>query len=132
MIILSNPLKISNFFQYKDRLPKSMSASLIYEFSCTLGSVPVSYVGSTKRHLYQRIAEHAGRSARTNSILSSPPHSSIREHSATCMCSISIDNFKSLGSAQDEISLRILESIHILKKRPSLNDQQSAFPLLIL
>ena len=130
--ILSNPHKIANFFHYKDRLPKSMSASLVYQFSCTLGSVPVSYIGSTKRHLYKRIAEHAGRSARTNKYTSNPTHSSIRQHASNCQCTITTNNFKILGIAHRESELRILESIHIHKKRPHLNDQQSAFPLLII
>ena len=63
--ILVNPFKIGSFFHHKDRLPKSMQASLVYEFSCARSGAPVSYVGSTKRHLFERIAEHAGRSHRT-------------------------------------------------------------------
>ncbi|KAG1705795.1 hypothetical protein GQR58_003768 [Nymphon striatum] len=44
-----------------------MSASVIYEFSCVLGSTPVSYIGSTKRQLYRRVAEHAATVLRTTS-----------------------------------------------------------------
>ena len=69
-LILVNPLKISSFFRFKDRLPKSISASLVYEYSCALGSAPVSYIGCTKRHLFQRVAEDAGCSARSGNPVS--------------------------------------------------------------
>ena len=46
-------------------------------------------------------------------------------------CDITVDNFKILGSAREEVDLHILESIFILKRRPVLNNMQSAFPLLI-
>ena len=39
------------------------------------------YVGSTIRTLHTRVAEHAGRSFRTGSRLTDPPHYNIRQHS---------------------------------------------------
>ncbi|KAG1659404.1 Slowpoke-binding protein [Nymphon striatum] len=42
--------------------------------------------GSTKRHLHQRVAEHAHRSTRTNKPLLSDPNSNIHHHSRTCGC----------------------------------------------
>ena len=131
-LILVNPLKISSFFRFKDRLPKSISASLVYEYSCALGSASVSYIGCTKRHLFQRVAEHAGCSARSGNPLSQPLYSSIRNHCNKCTCSISIDKFKILGSTSNDFDLKILESLFIHKKRPQLNDQQSSLPLLIV
>ena len=130
--ILTNTSKIGSFFNYKDRLPKSMLASVIYQFSCARSGASVSYVGSTKRHLYQRVAEHAGLSARSNKPVTSPLHSNIRLHSNTCNCSITLDMFKILGSTQKESDLHILESLHIHQSRPTLNDQLTASPLLIL
>ena len=109
-----------------------MRANLVYEFSCVRERTPVSYIGSTKRHLFQRLAEHANRSARTNKPLSTSPNSSIFDHSVNCSCNISIENFRILGSVNNENSLRILESLYIHRKSPSLNDTQSAHPLLIV
>ena len=130
--ILVNPFNIGSFFSYKDRLPVSMLSSVVYEFSCTQGCVPPSYVGSTGRHLSDRICEHAGKSIRTGKLLSSPSHSNIRIHSLNCSCSVDIDHFSVLSSTSDEIDLRILESLYIFKKRPSLNEMQSSFPLSIV
>jgi len=131
-IILVNSFKIGSFFRYKDRIPVGMQASLVYEYSCALGCAPVSYVGSTTRHLYQRVAEHANRSARTDLLLSTPSKSSIFEHSISCGCSVTLDNFRVLGSCKHEIDLRILESLHIHKRRPMLNNSLSSFPLLLI
>ena len=131
-LILVNPLKINSFFPFKDRLPKGLSASLVYKFSCAQGSASVSYVGSTRRHLIQRIAEHAGRSPRTGKPLSCPLPSSIRDHANNCSCSVTLDNFSILSTAKSDLDLRLTESIHIHKHRPRLNDKQTALPLLIL
>ena len=54
-IVLVNSFKVGSFFSYKDRLPKAICASLVYKFSCAT-----------------RVAEHAGKSFRTGSILSVP------------------------------------------------------------
>ena len=131
-IILKNTLKIGSLFHFKDSLDKSMRSSLVYQFSCERGRSPALYVGSTIRHLYERVAEHAGVSARTSKPVSCPTFSSIREHSNTCNCKISLDSFKVLGSAQNELTLRILESLYIHRKRPNLNNQVSSSPLLII
>jgi len=57
--ILTNNFKISSFFSYKDKLPKALRSSLVYNFSCAqCASV---YVGSTVRTLETRVGEHAGR-----------------------------------------------------------------------
>ena len=45
---------------------------------------------------------------------------------------ITVDNFKILCFAREEVDLRISESIFIFKRRPLLNNMQSAFPLLSL
>ncbi|KAG1682908.1 Syntaxin-12 [Nymphon striatum] len=41
-------------------MPLGMRSNVVYQYSCARNA-PVSYVGSTKRHLYQRVAEHAHR-----------------------------------------------------------------------
>ena len=79
------------------------------------------------------MAEHRGRSPRTDSVLSSPPHSSIREHcERTCDAPILCDNFKILDSVNDVFSLRILESLYIFKYKPTLNDNNSSVQLNIV
>ena len=131
-VICTNPNAVGYFFRFKDIFPTMQRSSIVYEFSC--GRCPsTSYVGSTIRPLYMRVAEHRGRSYRKGKIIQNPPHSTIRDHRLKSPQHYPSDeNFKILGQAKNEISLRILESLHIAKSRPCLNNQQSAFPLKLI
>ena len=51
---------------------------MVYEFRCA--RCASEYVGSSIRTLHARVAEHAGRSARTGSISTVPAQSMIRNH----------------------------------------------------
>ena len=132
-IVLVNPTKIGTLFRYKDRLPAGMLSSVVYEFCCTQGSVPVSYVGSTMRHLSDRVSEHAGRSVRTGKPSSGKIQSNVFDHSCCCQCSVDLSSFKILSSvpSKNEIDLRSLENLYILKKKPNLIDEMTPFPLSI-
>ena len=129
-VILVNSFKIDSFFSFKDRLPKGMRSSLIYKSSCV--RCTSEYIGSTTRILTTRVAEHAGRSHRTDRILANPPHSNIRDHAETCGSPIVLDNFNIIYSCNNSNDLRILESLYIHKERPFLNNMQSAHPLYIV
>ena len=106
-----------------------MLSSIIYSFSYERWSS--NYVGMTSRNFYKRIAEHAGRSFRTNSLLSHPPHSAIRDHTFGCNSPISINQFKIIDSTSNQLDLKIIESLHILSIKPSLNNANSSYPLQI-
>ena len=129
-LVLKNNFKINSFFHYKDKVSPEMQANLIYKFSCERCSH--GYVGSTRRNLYMRIAEHAGRSFRTGTLLTNPPNSSIRDHCDTCNSNINISNFKILNSTDSKHFLLTLESLYIKKLKPSLNDTSSSAPLYIV
>jgi hypothetical protein len=129
-IILVNKFSIASLFPFKDRLPNGMQSSLVYEFSCA--RCASTYVGSTIRTLRTRVAEHAGRSHRTGSLLSAPSHSSVRSHAHSCDITVDLTKFRVLGRCKNFSDLRILESLHIFKLKPTLNDQQSALPLNIV
>ena len=126
--IHTNSFKISSFFHYKDRLPSELRSSVVYCFACS--SCKAEYIGSTSRAFKARYDEHVGQSSRTGRPLRSPPHSSVRDHCSKCNCTFSQDNFKILNKCQPH-NLRILESLYIASRKPSLNDMQSATPLNI-
>ena len=130
-VILSNKYTIGSLFKFKEPLPRSMLSSIVYKYSCAQ-CASGTYVGSTTRAVHMRIAEHRGRSFRTGKLLSQPGHSAIREHSLRCSKQISASDFSVLGQEKCEISLRILESLHIHVQKPSLNEMQSSFPLKIV
>ena len=130
-IVLVNDYKVRNIFKYKDRIPKCCMSSVVYKFCCA--SCGASYVGSTQKSLYCRAQQHVGRSYRTNSPLSSPVESSIRNHCHNiCKVNFSIDNFEVIDKESSGFKLRLLESIHIHKNKPQLNNMMSATPLYIL
>ena len=127
---LINGFSIGSLFPYKDRQPKALQSSIIYKFCCA-HCASGTYIGSTIRASYMRIAEHRGRSFRTGELLRNPKKSSIREHALVCG-SFSEKDFTVIGHEKGEINLRILESLFILREKPSLNDMKSAFPLTIV
>ena len=129
-IILVNNYKIGSLFPYTDKLPISLQSSLVSKFGCT--RCVSEYVGSTTHTLHTRVAEHAGRSFRTGALPTSPPHSNIRAHALSCSSPVVIDNFNILARGNNNIDVRILQSLFIYKIRPDLNDCQSAFPLNIV
>ena len=106
------------------------SKNIIFKFSCS--KCESMYVGSTSRTLGARIAEHVGRSYRTEKIVATPSHSSIRDHMFTCDTPVTISNFKIMSSATNNLDLRILESLYIFKHEPKLNHTKSAYPLKII
>ena len=86
----------------------------------------LEYVGSITRSLATRSAEYAGVSVNTVVPLSQPrqPYQShIREHLFSCgVPQIALDHFEIIGMRNNNIlELRILESLHIAKIKPSLN-----------
>ena len=129
-LILVNKSTISNFFKFKDALPRALCSGVVYKFSCA--KCASAYVGSTIRTLHTRVCEHKGLSDRTGKTVIRPKLSSIRDHAMSCTSDINIEHFKIIGFNNRDIDLRILESIFIYKEKPLLNESTSAFPLKLL
>ena len=129
-IILRNRSTIGSLFRYKDQVPIACRSSVVYSFCCA--SCDASYIGSTKRSLHCRVEQHLGRSYRTGMWLTKPDPSAIRSHAENCDSNFSIENFKIIGCENNLQDLRLLESLHILKKKPNLNDHTSAVQLNVV
>ena len=130
-VILVNNFTIGSLFRHKDTLNKGMRSAVVYKFSCP--ECGVQYVGSTTRSLATRTAEHAGVSVRTGRPLSQPPQSHIRDHLLSCNGpQVNLKHIDIIGTCQNKTELRILESLHILQSKPTLNCMQSAHPLNII
>ena len=76
--------------------------------------------------LRTRVAEHTGWSYRTGVRLAHPPHSAVREHAEGCD-GVVLDNFSILNSTSSLYDLRILESLHIFRHKPKLDNTQGCF-----
>ena len=119
-LIFTNKLSVGSLFRYKESLPAPLCSGVIYTYKCALCNE--CYTGSTSRQLQCRIAEHMGRSVRTNLPLSKNPISAIYDHSFKSGHSISKENFKIIDRHSNVNQLRVLESLHILREKPSLNE----------
>ena len=128
--ILTSNSTIGAMFPVKERLPSSLCSNVIYKFTC--GDCESSYVGSTIRCLRVRANEHLGKSFLTGFNLSSPKHSSIREHAHKKKHRMTMENFSIIGRAHAYDNIRLLESVYIKHLSPDLNDMDSAMPLHIL
>ena len=131
-VVLVNTFRTGSFFKHKDRNPKNLCSSIVYKYRCPQVNCGSEYIGSTTRTLYTRAMEHRGISDRTGRPRANPVHSSPRDHSATCSGDVSLSDFTIIGSQRSPTNLRILESLMILKQRPKLNKDDSAFPLKVV
>ena len=116
-LVFTNSNSIFSFFRHKEKLDSSLCSGVIYLYECL--NCQVQYIGSTTRQLSVRATEHMGISPRTKRPLSSPPFSSIREHSYNASHPISINSFSIIN--QSSYNLKLLEALHIHKLKPKLN-----------
>ena len=130
-LAFSNRFTIGSLFPHKESLPPLLRSNVIYKYSCAR-CASGTYVGSTVRNLYMRIAEHRGRHFRTGNMDKNPKASAIRDHALKCGGGVSPDNFSIIGYEKTENHLRILESLQIFHQKSSLNEMKSAFPLSII
>lgn len=128
-LVFKNSFSIGTFFRHKDKIPEALCSTIVYKYTCS--ECNSEYVGSTSRHFKMRVAEHMGLSFRTNRPLSKPSKSSPREHHEHTGHSFSRSDFRILDRCRNVSSLRILESLHIMKTKPRLNDYSAAATLNI-
>ena len=122
-----NNFSIKSLFKYKDSLPDELCSNIIYKFSC--GTCQGSYIGSTTKQSRIRFFQHLGMSPRTNRPVSCPTHSSPKNHCHNNNHPFSINQFQIIDTANNELDLRILESLYINQEKPNLNIDKSAYPL---
>ena len=107
-----------------------MQSNVAYLFTCPKCKVG-TYLGATKRMLKTRIDSHKGVSHRTGNPLNRKDFSSIREHCNKCKTQFNYKDFQIIGTASDEPSLFVLESLLIKQNVPTLNNHCSSTPLHI-
>lgn len=128
--VFFNPFTIGTTLSHKERLPECLRSGICYNFVCS--ACGATYVGSSLKCLRTRADQHFGRSSRTGNLLGRPFQSKVRDHVFSCDSSFLIDNFKILGSYNNDILLRIAESIEIKFRKPNINGSDSSFPLVLL
>ena len=127
--IFVNRNTIGSLFRVKDPIPTSLCSNIVYCFKCP--DCMSRYIGSTSRNLKIRISEHIGVSFRTNTQITRPSFSRIREHASSCNNSINEQDFSIKFRASCFSDLRIAESLMIMKEKPEINGNELATRLLI-
>ena len=95
-----NYFSIGSLFSHKDKIPSSMRSNMVYSYNYNQCSD--SYYGETSCHLRTCIAEHRGLSYLTGILLTSPPHSNIRDHALLIGHDISTNSFKIIFSTNSQ------------------------------
>ena len=107
-IILVNKFIISSFFfVQKQTFDGHACIFSLYISWRTLCAIVVRWLFHT------RVAEHAGRSARTGSLLTVAAQSMIRNHAMKLNSSVDLDNFNIIGRMNNLIDLRNFESLYV-------------------
>ena len=127
-IIFKSGRRLSSFFPFKDKLPESLRAGVIYKYTCALCNL--SYVGCTKRFWETRLQEHTHVSALTGKPLHGLQLFAPMQHARdSCNVSVESDNFKIIGHEKDKYLLQLKESIIIQTSRTRLNGNITSVPL---
>ena len=127
--IFTNKNTIGSLFKVKDPIPNALCSNIVYCYKCS--DCMSRYIGSTCRNLKIRISEHMGISYRTNTPITTPSFSRIREHSMSCNHPIREQDFSIKFRANFTKDLRIAESLFILKEKPEINGNELATRLAI-
>ena len=129
-IVFKSSKRLSSFFQFKDKIPKSLLSGVIYKYTCAVCNH--SYIGSTKRYWNKRLEEHLHVSALTGKRLSGLQVFAPLQHVRSDRCqvaSMSRDDFQIIGRDENHYMLQVKESILICTSKPQLNNNIVSVPI---
>ena len=127
-IVFSSKRRLSNFFQFKDRIPQSLNSHLVYKIRCA--DCNLCYYGLTERHFKVRAFDHLGLSIHTGKAIKgvdTAMKSHCRQHNHT----VTIDDIEIIAREQNSFHLRIKESLLIKRDKPFLNNNVYSTPLYL-
>jgi Uri superfamily endonuclease len=128
-IVFTSKLRLSSFFNFKDKMPKALLSKIVYKFSC--GSCNASYYGKTFRHFKTRASEHAGISHLTGKSVKNNNSTAIKDHMLECDHVVTFQDFSAISTAKNNFHLEIKESLLISRDKPILNRNISSLPLYL-
>ena len=125
--------RLSNFFSFKDKVPLNARSLILYKFTCS--SCNTAYVGKTKRHYLVRMFEHLGISLATGNKFTYNPknnnNTAVLTHINCNNCNATLDNFRIIGSAKNDYTLCLKESLLIQLYKFNLNKNVQSMPLYL-
>jgi hypothetical protein len=128
-IVFKTSRRLSSFFSFKDRIPKSLASGVIYKFTCS--ECNLSYIGCTKRFWEKRLEEHLHISALTGKPLNGLQVFAPLQHvkSGTCIARPTRSDFTIIGRETNPYIMLIKESILIRTTKPKLNNNDTSVQL---
>ena len=96
-VIFKSSTRVSNFFQFKDKIPYCLYSNIVYKFLC--GRCNVTYYDKTYQHLSIRVSEHLGVSPLTGKKSKSKKYAAVKHHMLFCNHIVSNDDFTILATS---------------------------------
>ena len=109
-VIFKSSTRISNFFQFKDKMLYCLRSNFVYKFSC--GRCKAAYYGETYRHLSVRVGEHSDVSPLIGKKSKSKKSTAVKDGMLFCDHIVSIDGFKILATSISDLHVRV-SCIHL-------------------
>ena len=128
-VIFKSSTRISNFFQFKDKMPYCLRSNVVYKFSC--GRCNATYYGETCRHLSVRVGKYSGVSPLTRKKSKSKKSTAVKDYMLFCDHIVSIDDFKILATSDSDFHVKVKESLLISRDEPILNKNEMPLPLYL-
>ena len=95
--IFKSSTRISNFFQFKDKMLYCLRSNVVYKFSCARCNA--TYYCETCRHLSVRVGQHLSVSPLTGKKSKSIKSTAVKDQMIFCDHIVSIDDFKILATS---------------------------------
>ena len=128
-LIFKSSSRISNFFQFKDKMLYCLRSNVFYKFSC--GRCNATHYDKTCRHLSVRVGEHSGVSPLTGKKSKSIKSAAVKDRMLSCDHYVSIGDFKILATSDSDFHVKVKESLLISRDEPILNINETSLPLYL-
>ena len=128
-VIFKSSTHISNFFQFKDKMPYCLCSNVVYKF--LYGRCNAPYYSETCRHLSVRVGKHLPISLLTGKKLKSKKSTAVKDHMLFRDHILSIDDFKILATSDSDFHIKVKESLLISRDEPILNKNETSLPLYL-
>ena len=132
-VMFNSVNRLGSYFRFKDRVPLNARSLVLYKFKCS--SCNSAYAGKTKRHFLVRTCEHLGISLTTGNNYKYNPNNknntTVLNHINCNNCEATVDNFRIIGSARNDYTLCLKESLVIQLHKFNLNKNVKSMPLYL-
>ena len=132
-VMFKSDNRLGSYFRFKDKVPLNARSFVLYKFKCSRCNS--AYVGKTKRHYLVRMFEHLGISLTTGKNYTFNPNNNnnttVLNHINCNNCEATLDNFRIIGSARNDYTLCLKESLVIQLYKFNLNKTVKSMPLYL-